>query len=217
MDKDYTERCKAGWLAVVESLEPVTDAMRAARLTEDAHKRRAENLDRARLRCLPAEAHRLIVTDRLTPTIEALEVTRAWVKTGRPFLVLGGHTGRGKTVACAWTLAEHGGMYVDGPELVRLASSWNQQDADRLRALEGARLVMFDELARDDELTRGEKTAVFRFLNERQGARQRTVIATNRHPQYLLQRYEAHTMHRIKQLGWQVWLTRDGDLRLATG
>jgi hypothetical protein len=69
----------------------------------------------------PADDIAAIVAERMVER-PALSFVRAWWADGEPFrpwLVLGGTIGVGKTWAGAWVLADRGGRYISAAELIR--------------------------------------------------------------------------------------------------
>ncbi len=163
---------------------------------------------------LPEEDRDAILHDRLGATL-ALDKTKAFATGRDSFLLLSGPTGRGKTLACAWLLAERGGYCVTGPKLVRLQASagFDRSSRDQLDNLHAAHTVLLDELARDDDLQKHEKTAVFELINARVGAGKRTLVTTNRAPLYLHKRYESFVYNRLTAQGNVVLLEGEPDLR----
>lgn len=163
---------------------------------------------------LPEKDRRALLLDRLGDTL-ALERTKAFADGNDAFLLLSGPTGRGKTVACAWMLANRGGFCVTGPKLVRLQASagFDRSSRDQLDNLHAAHTVLLDELARDDELQKHEKTAVFELINARVSAGKRTLVTTNRAPLYLLKRYESFVYNRLHAQGQTVMLEGEPDYR----
>lgn len=179
---------------------------------EHPHSREAR-LSRSGLE-LPAEDRDNILCDRLDRTL-ALEKTKEFAAGRDSFLLLSGPTGRGKTLACAWMLANLGGFCVTGPKLVRLQASagFDRSSRDQLDNLHSAHTVLLDELARDDDLQKHEKTAVFELINARVSAGKRTLVTTNRAPLFLLKRYEAFVFNRLHAQGQTVLLEGEPDLR----
>ncbi len=146
---------------------------------------------------------------------KALDATRAFMESDDNYLLLAGPTGRGKTMSCGWVLAQHAGYCITGPSLIRLhqRAPYDKSAADKLDNLHAARVVVLDELARDDEVQKGEKTAVFEIINARQERGKRTLITTNRKPLELYQRYDNVVFNRLRAQGSLVLLEGEPDYR----
>ncbi len=175
---------------------------------------RRERLERSGLG-LPGDVEDDLVLGRPLIDSLALRETKALMQGGDSFLLLSGPTGRGKTLACGYVLAEHGGFCVLAPKLARLQASagFDRDSRAQLDNLHAARTVVLDELARDDELQKHEKTAVFELINARQGRGKRTLITTNRSPLFLYRRYEDFTFNRLRAHGKTVLLEGEPDYR----
>jgi DNA replication protein DnaC len=164
---------------------------------------------------LPGDIEDDILRGRPLIASLALTETKAFMDGSDSYLLLSGPTGRGKTVSCAWVLANHGGYCVSGPKLTRLQASagYDRDSRAQLDNLHMARTVVLDELARDDELQKHEKTGVFELINARQERGKRTLITTNRAPLYLYKRYEDFVFKRLRAEGKTVLLEGEPDYR----
>lgn len=164
---------------------------------------------------LPADDEDSIADDAIFATL-ALRATQEFLDSDQSFVLLSGPTGRGKSIACGWVVSRCGGLAITGPELVRVhaAAAWDRSAQDLKDRLYAGRLVVLDELARDDEPLKHEKTAVFGLINARQGRGKRTLITTNRSPQELEARYDEFTFNRIPRQGKVVLLDGEPDYRL---
>lgn len=165
---------------------------------------------------LPGDIEGDILAKRPLIDSLALRETKAFMAGSDAYLVLCGPTGRGKTVSCGWVLADCGGFCVLLPKLLRLQASagFDRDSRAQLDNLHAAHTVVLDELARDDELQKHEKTAVFELINARQGRGKRTLITTNRNPVYLRKRYEDVVFNRLYAQGKMVLLEGEPDYRM---
>ena len=207
---------RVDFAAMAHRIADEFERLPAVPLPVDPAELRRQRLERSGL-ALPDDDLEAVLAGHLGDTL-ALREAKAWADRPDAFLLLTGPSGRGKTMACAWLLGERGGYSVTGPDLVRLqATAPHDRDARaKLDNLYEARTVLLDELARDDEPQKHEKTAVFGFINARQGPRgKRTLLTTNRDVHYLLKRYEDVTLHRILRQGLHVILDQEPDLRIS--
>lgn len=179
------------------------------------------------------DEHR-ILRDKCEPT-KALRAVQAWVSkwagdaasVTRPWLIMAGPTGVGKTMAAAWAIAEVGARYVRFPDLIQ---DWRSHK--RLESMEGhekqrnafrskygfAGFVILDELGIE---TPGEadeaRTALHEFAEIRQRWGHRTLVLTNKSAVELADRfksgqYDQRTLSRIERL---LVTGRDGKPMLA--
>jgi len=137
-----------------------------ARGAEAGRERRLENLRRSGIaKYLGRDQSGVgdvtrIVRNELLPR-ESLQLVQAFASEARMtpqrWMMLGGWTGVGKSVAAGWLLARSGGRYVTIHELVELHSALNKPLApatmdeinDRLEALINACVVVLDELGQE--------------------------------------------------------------------
>ena len=164
-----------------------------------------------------------ILRDTVQPTLAMRAVMRwtsMWTNpvtapVARPWLILAGPTGAGKTMAAAWAVAEVGARYVRFPELVQdhrafgRRSSMAEQESARVewrRKYGGNLFVILDELGIEGEADREEARAAFHeFVEVRQRWTQRTLVLTNKNNQELLARfasgqYDPRTRSRLQRL-----------------
>lgn len=174
--------------------------------------------------CLGEGDARRVLEDRIHST-HALAVVKKWVTgwTGearsvvRPWLILAGPTGVGKTIAAAWALAEVGGRYVRWPDVIAdhralgRRGSLREQEATRheLRArYGGAWLLILDELGiegESDEERIAARTALHELVEMRQRWTHRTLVITNKSSGELAERfasgiYDPRTRSRLDRL-----------------
>lgn len=175
-----------------------------------------------------------ILRDKCKPT-KALRAVQAWVGkwTGkeasitRPWLILAGPTGVGKTVAAAWAIAEVGARYVRFPDLIqdwrshrRLESmTHHEKQRDAFRAKYGLQgFMILDELGIEGPNDVDDaRVALHEFAEIRQRWAHRTLILTNKGAHELAGRfasgqYDQRTLSRIERL---LVTGRDGQPMLA--
>lgn len=137
-----------------------------------------------------------LVRDELSATL-ALQVTKRWAVNANslPYLVLSGGVGCGKTVAAAWWLVEHEGVWVRAFRLAQVfAGGWSIEREEQDRLIECRHLVV-DDLG--TELEPSRMTPVLAEILEcRRAHGMRTLITTNLEREALAQRYQP--FERIK-------------------
>lgn len=143
--------------------------------------------------------HRRIMRNQLEET-QCLQMLRGWLKGDAPLFVLLGPTGRGKTVACAWAIAESGGRYMTAKKLERLflaqyGVALDEQD----QTMQYQGLLVVDDVG--TELKRDQFTSsLYELVNARQGAGRRTVITSNMGRKEFEGRYrDARLLSRLKR------------------
>ncbi len=178
-------------LARWKPIHLLTPAELDARLAEDRfHARRLERRKHLHesgiVRVLPRPAHDipLIVEDQLQER-PALGFVRTWWAEGdpyRPWLIIGGNIGVGKTWAGAWVLAERGGRYVTAAELIRAHKAKADArgpiatpiaDANWTRIV-GCAVLVLDEFGREEW---ADTSAPFHDLANERGARPTLVLS----------------------------------------
>jgi DNA replication protein DnaC len=173
--------------------------------------KRSEHIKR--FRCTDAMSESLIagtygVTDAVTRA-------RTWVENrDKPWLLLSGPTGCGKTMAAASIAAERGyADFVRADELVRVFSSMFGDQYERQQELRDARLLVIDDLGCELDHTR-MLPALLDLLDARQSARRHpTVVTTNLTPAAFRERYANDRLNsRMAELVRWEGLTGD-DLR----
>lgn len=113
------------------------------------------------------------------------------------FLALCGPPGAGKTVACAWAIAELGGglaFSADDLLLVR------KEKRDKLIS---SRLVVVDDLGTECQDPARFATALYDLVNRRQRERwMLTLFTSNLSREKLIERYDVRTVSRIRARGY---------------
>jgi DNA replication protein DnaC len=162
----------------VEEQEDKTDkaAERASRLASSGVKSAI----------LPDDFDRLVRGTRadIFPTF-AIKVAREWYeslkdgdyKRAKGYLVLYGQTGRGKTVAGAYVIAQMGGIYVEAEELREAMTGGRFTEKRRTLILE-SRFVMVDDLGTEENDDKAQR-ALFSFVNQRQGLKRGLTLITS--------------------------------------
>lgn len=132
---------------------------------------------------------------RATPAAVAV---RDWLTGGKAFLVLTGGTGAGKSVAACLAL-ESGGIFERAVSAARLGL-YGDDDVKRMRSLRRTRVLVLDDLGA--EFSGDVWRAQFdELVDERYGARHRTIITTNLSPDAVRERYGARVADRIRHDG----------------
>lgn len=162
---------------------------------------------------LTARDERLLTEDTLATT-PVLEAVSAWAsdQTARPWIVLCGPPGRGKTLAAAWWLLRGTGRYVGARELERLRMAAFGQELERYeRLLDTAGLVV-DDLGREEQAGRFEQ-ALLDLVDYRRRRGMRTIAIANLTRQQLQARYpDARLWSRLEECATFV-ADRGSDLR----
>lgn len=138
-----------------------------------------------------------------------------------PITVLYGMTGRGKTLAGAWLVAQEGGVYVTAPELRSLFSS-PVRNENRINQILRARVALLDDLGTEENDAKAQG-ALWEFVNKRQGLRSAMTLITANLALYpipskvpeeraFVSRYDERIKRRIEHIGRFVEATGD-DLR----
>ena len=150
---------------------------------------KAQELERHRRRLLAQ------VRGQLTKPIEAamasggpLEATQAlrgtqeWLSTPRPFLVLSGGTGTGKTVAAVWAMVTRfsDSQFVRAARIGPHYERWSSDREDKIEPLDiDAGLLIVDDLGMESLEDRRSMLALEAIANDRQIPERRTIFTTN--------------------------------------
>ena len=202
-------------------LESITRARAAAadRGEEFEARQLTEERDE-RLRRLDASGCRVTDMVRKAIAFELLDDTparqaiRAWVAdpNRKPWLILSGGTGCGKSVAVAEAMARYRGTYARSDDVVRVFSSlWDSADAQK--RMREARLLAIDDLGTEFEFERMQP-ALLELLDARAGGAQpATIVTTNLTRGAMAERY-AHERILSRLSERAHWVTVQGpDLR----
>lgn len=116
-------------------------------------------------------------------------------------LALAGDTGRGKTFAGAWLIAELGGRYITAEEMVRSFVVHNQSTDATVRRAKRARVLIIDDLGTELDAAAGNG-ALYDLCNRRVGnSRAWTLLTANLSEEAFRNRYDKRTLERIEQCG----------------
>jgi len=201
LQPDYFALLAADAPAVFQS-----DEERERERREQELHRRQERLSRSRP-ALPTEDIQALVDGRPGESA-ALDWVRRWhayqrahKQPPRTFLALLGLTGRGKTYAGGWLLAEEGGYYVTADELRRKVTSPSYKDRDWLDLIVQGRCVVVDDVGTEFDAA-GANAALFELVNRRLSmARGFTLLTGNLTETEFRERYDERTVRRIEHQG----------------
>lgn len=170
---------------------------REARVRQEARKK---NLEAAPDLELTDEMHDAILVEALKNT-PSLDEARRWVSGHpRPWLVLAGGTGCGKSVAAAWLLAQHGGVWLTAKHAVRIFSASFGQQYDEQDLVRSCRLLFLDDVGTEDDSERMLGTLI-ELLEARKSQRRRTVMTVNLPVKKFIERYQNERLvSRMHQL-----------------
>ena len=182
----------------------------------EAERKRQERDRRRESHGIPKRLWRLIDDPSALDDSEALEAARAFLASGRTFLVLAGGVGPGKTVAGAWAAEQRGGIFVKAIDLVRVGT----YDEERWDELRSARLLTIDDMGTEPRDEKGWAAANFESLiDHRYDWERPTVLTTNLPFDAFRARYlttdGGRLMDRLKECGEFVEIT-EGSRRRST-
>ncbi len=178
---------------VLASMPVMTPEEEAERNAQDARRAAEERRQRLESIGLPITAadENLLVSGKLRADVgRSLAAVQAWIAdaSAPPWIVLCGSVGRGKTLAAAWLLLEHGGRYAGARELERLRMAAFGDEAARFQELLSGRVLVIDDLGREDSPDR-MTSALLDAVDARRRARMRTIAIANLTRKQLEQRY----------------------------
>lgn len=190
-------------MTLVALHRPMTDAEFAAeseqRRIEEERDSRRSRLERSGIQ-LPDAIREAVIRREQADTPAVLEV-RKWAKPLlRPWLILAGTVGTGKTTAAGTAIASVGGDFIRARELERLSKAAFGAEAERLAALKATRLLVIDDLGRESDTARMAVT-LEDLLDERCTKQRVTILTTNFDASALRERYPDERLHsRLFQL-----------------
>lgn len=113
-----------------------------------------------------------------------------WANRDKPWLLLSGRTGCGKSMAAASIPADHGhGTFVRADEVIRVFASMFGEQYEEQQTLRDARLLVLDDLGCELDHAR-MLPALLDLLDARQSARRHpTIVTTNLTPAAFRERY----------------------------
>jgi len=217
-----TDRCGTladsltGFLAQLEARVMRNDADRDADAETQRARDRAQLQDRIRALKLPITAadERRLVAGELVDT-KFLRNVRTWLATDRPWIVLSGPVGRGKTIAAGEACARERrkSYYVGARELERIFTARYGDEVEQQRALIECRgVLVIDDVGRERDA--GGMTAALRELVDgRRGRGAKSIAITNLSVEQFQQRYpDERLWSRITECA--AWVTDRGpDMR----
>lgn len=130
-----------------------------------------------------------LVSDNLVHTEADRALSEWWENRRKPWLVLSGHPGCGKSVAAAALLWREVGMHMSADEAVRVFSAAFGPQYDEAKRARSCRLLVIDDVGCELDDVRMLPTLVD-LMNARKSARQHpTVITTNLEKKAFAERY----------------------------
>jgi DNA replication protein DnaC len=217
----HLNRLRPDFMAIAEEAMQqggvVSPEQRAKEAARDARHARRGRLERTKPAIMP-EDFEAIMEDRLAPTpaLEWVQQLRRYrlrrremmasgggAPVSRPMniLALCGDTGRGKTVASAWLLAEEGGVYVTADELRRKVVSPGWRERDWFEGFVAASVLIVDDIGTELDPA-GANLALFEVVNRRVSmAGAYTLLTTNLTESEFRARYDPRTIRRIEHAG----------------
>lgn len=207
---DFVERAR---LAAEKTADRVHSEQTRDLRREDYEQRR----ERIKSIGLVDEDRRLLISNtcdeqRFLP----LRAVRSWLAKPVPTLMLGGTTGRGKTIACVDAIASRGGEFIEAPDLAALWSSRLVADHAQRQRLRTTPILVIDdvgtELARDRAVV---STALVQLLNARSTTRHRTLMTFNGDHVEFRKLYADERLHSRMDSPRVAWLVDVGpDMRV---
>jgi len=149
----------------------------AEQLANERYERHLRLVQSDLINSIQPQVAKMVSEDRLKETV-SLDIVRRWFGTDKPYLFLTGPTGVGKTIAGAWMIANHGGIYVRAQMLERAGLAIFGPYEELLQRVHREKIVFIDDLG--TEFRVAEFTAVLgEIINNRQGGRLRTLFTSN--------------------------------------
>jgi len=191
---------------MLRHVEPVPqeklDAIEAAREIS----LRGEMLNRSGATAvLTADGMHALITDELKDT-QSLRAVRRWLSKAprKPFLIMMGSLGVGKTLAASYAIVVGGGRYVTMSEFTRLFSSrWREDYAKAQKLVKSSALLVVDELGIEDD--KHASDALHFIVDNRQ--RGKTIFVGNLGFDQFKTRYDPRTLDRLRPAANAVELT----------
>lgn len=189
---------KLGHIIAVEKFEPpsqedidrwAAESREASRDYEEQQLRNRRTQRIEMFRC--TDEMRTALVNATYAETDAVKCARDWfANRDKPWLVLSGPTGCGKSMAAAAVPAENRyAMFIRADELVRLFSSMFGEQYDQQHKLRNTELLVIDDLGCELDATR-MLPALLDLLDARQSARRHpTIVTTNLTPAAFRERY----------------------------
>jgi DNA replication protein DnaC len=147
---------------------------------------------------------------------EAVEATRKWMsdRARKPWLVLSGKTGTGKTVAAADALAEEGGVFVSAEEVVVAFASMFGVESEKRERMLRSRLLVLDDVGTEKDKDRMLDALVALLSRRASATLTPTILTLNLNAKSFRERYEnERLLSRFSQSVHWVALQTKEDMR----
>lgn len=199
---------------VLGDMGPLLDD-RSDEYEEERRRLAAQDRDaaiRARMRILDGmplteRDRELIRGHQLEPRM-CLRVVQAWLPTERPWLILSGSVGRGKTLAAAWALTVVGGRYIGAREAERVFVARYGDEVDRQRELLRSYLLVIDDLQTERDAA-GMEATLLALVDARRG-KEKSILITNGTRAAFRKRYaDPRLLSRLDESAQ--WLSESGE------
>jgi DNA replication protein DnaC len=214
---DLVARAKQAQAALGDRVEREAEAERLKRIYELRRSRTADIQ-------MPEIVRPLVISDTLDEkTFYSLRAVRTWLEHSAPCLLLGGDTGRGKSIAGVDAIADRGGLFFDAPLLLATwrwshgANSRNASEAkETMRRVLAAPVLVIDDVGTEMAADRALMgTMILKLLSERPDRRRKTLITFNGGKDFFTETYADQRLHsRLAQLSVRV-IDKGPDLRIA--
>lgn len=164
--------------------ERVGDARRARQSLLDSWNAPVTSGDRA-----------LLIADKLKDGDEWVSYAhvREWLAGDKPWLLLLGTTGRGKTLAALWAAMKLRGKYVGAREFERIVSARYGDEVDDTRSLMNCHMLVIDDAGRERDAA-AMTSALLDMVDHRRG-RQRSILIANMTPKRFKETYPDERLH----------------------
>jgi DNA replication protein DnaC len=149
----------------------------AERRVEDRFDRYMRMKESDLINAISSDVAERVAVDDLEET-RSLKIVKDWYEVKNPFLFLTGPTGVGKTVAGAWVIANHGGLYVRAQQLERAGLAVFGPYEELLQRVYRERVLFIDDLGTEFRLSEFS-SVLSEIINNRQGGGLRTVFTSN--------------------------------------
>lgn len=157
---------------------------------------------------ITAEDRQRLIEDRFEET-SAMKLVSAWLKTDKPWFVLCGTTGRGKTLAALRATLRNHGRYMDARELERVFTARYGDDPETQQELLNRRFLVVDDLGRERDVA-GMASALLELVDYRRTGREKTIAIANMTRAQFAQRYgDQRLLSRLNECAF--WASIAGD------
>jgi DNA replication protein DnaC len=196
---EYTAEDEARWAA--------EDASKAQREKHEKDEARWAMIRRFKLPITEADEQRLF--NRTVEDRGMVQAVRRWEASDKPWIMLAGTVGRGKTIAAADALVRRErGRYVAARELERVFAARYGAEVEQQEAICNIPFLVIDDIGRERDAD-GMKDALLEVVDRRRG-RMRTIAITNMHKAAFVERYADVRLHsRLDESA--AWYAEKGD------